>query len=85
MLKAIKKAIAGGVLSILITLVTLLGYADTLIIPAIGVLPNDFRNKMHDAGYKIEYSPDKVTKKTFAYCEFKGQTYVLQTIKPVSK
>lgn len=80
--KMVKKAVMAGLICLLMALNC---YADTLIFPSRGLTPKEFRDRMRKSGYNIEYSVDKVSKKTYAYCEYRGQEFLLHTVKPATE
>ena len=81
-LKALKKAVIAGVLSVLFVFNC---HADKLIVPSGGILPVEFQEKMSEKGLGIAYTTIEVTDKTFAFCEYQGTQYVINTLKPVTE
>lgn len=85
LLKAMKKAVHAGLLLVLITFMSFSAYAETLIVPAMGTLPKEFKSKMTQAGYPIVYRAEEVEEGIFGYCEYTGAEYRIHTIKSVEE
>lgn len=83
--KALKRAIKSGAVTIGLVLICLMSYADNLIIPTFGILPNAFKALMLERGYEVVFNACDTDNDTFAYVEYTGANYVLHTVKPVSK